>query len=99
MTTQEKITEALFRVQSCRRTLALARQVRDNSYHMAFAADVVTSLARQLANAELEAARLIGPTGHTFDCGGFISVAKDDRRAAPRPRFLYRHSHAMECAG
>lgn len=95
MTHQEQVQDALIRVANLRRSLNMARAVRESSFHMATVTDVVVALARQLQAAEAEATRLIGPTGHTFDNGGHIHVSRDDRRQAPRPRFGYRHSHAM----
>jgi hypothetical protein len=92
MSTKDNIADALLKVANLKRTLGIARQVRDGSFNLALSADIVVSLAKQLSDAELEAARLIGPTGYTLDTGGHVSVRRNDRRESPRPKFTYRHS-------
>lgn len=89
----DAVADALLRVANLKRTLAIAREVRDRAFSMGLASDVVGSLIRQLSEAELEACRLIGAAGVTLDCGGHVSVKRDDRRDNPRPCFTYRHSH------
>lgn len=95
MTQQEKIADALTRVQAARRTLALARQVQANAFDPALISDVVCSLAKQAADAEREAAKAIGARGAPLG-DGYVSVARSDRRGMVRPAFHYRHSLTME---
>lgn len=89
------LQDALLRVANLKRTLAIAREVQANAFDLSLVSDVVQSLIRQLQEAELEAAKLIGARGTTLG-DGYISVKHSDRRDRIRPAFHYRHRHAME---
>ena len=91
---EEKIQEALRRVQSARRTLALAREVQGRAFDVSLVSDVVASLTQQLTDAEFDAAKLIGARGAPLG-EGYVSVAVNDRRANVRPSFRYRPRFAM----
>lgn len=87
---QEQLTDALLAVHAARRTLHIARERAQRAELMGAGIidDLVQALAVQVANAERYATQLVGP-GFRLDNGASISVVRDDRRAMPRPRYLY----------
>jgi hypothetical protein len=91
-------TDAIMRVHSLRKAVAMARECAmrealSGAVLPGLAHDTVTALAMQLQEAERDAVALIGD-GYATTCGGFIAATVDDRRRVPRPKFTYRPAAA-----
>lgn len=90
-----RIQEVLRLVCAARRAVALARdwEAREALLgNVDIAGDTIAALVADLGRMERRAAALIG-NGVTTDDGGRIEVALCDRRAKPRPLFVFRRGN------
>jgi hypothetical protein len=99
----EQLQEALRLVHAGRRALWLARQMQERrdllAAHDPHFDDIIGALVLECMNAEARCAALIGHDGVTDASGNTITVARDDRRARPRWRFLFlRNANARRAA-
>lgn len=91
------LAEALRTIHAARRAVALCREFEGRERlaggNVALAEMTTAALVIDLCQAEAQAAALIGGEGYTVPSGGLITIELSERRARPRPCFVFKRGN------